>query len=182
MLQSVFDKIITLILDLQRYMSADMTAVESVLPAKRRELNVLLNKLMQYKSQISPEFVTKNQALMFKVHEVLVGTLAKLHLNKEQIGDNRSLHDKFFKTVFGIKNAKAHFARLPTRITTEFCKGIAYFESDTGLNKVPFYHRDASCGSEEQTAEQKFLQSKDTKKTQYLRNCYIERYSPANLK
>ena len=65
-----------------------------------------------------------------------------------------------------IRAPRKKFARIPTWLVTEFCKGITYFNNNTGIDAVPFYHRDTSCGP---------LSRNNLTNKIFLRNCYIER-------
>lgn len=65
------------------------------------------------------------------------------------------------------------FKQIPTRVFTEFIKGITYFKAEP-VREQPFYHRRTSCGTKELTIEEKF----DTflKKQTAIRLCCIERF------
>ena len=66
--------------------------------------------------------------------------------------------------------------KLITNIFTNFVKGITYFESEFQQSRYPIYHRNASCGSTNQTSDEKFIKTLyGPDKSLYVRRCYIER-------
>lgn len=138
----------------------------------------LLSKLKEsLKHKNIKDFCKSNLTTLYYIHETLVGDMFKTYLsNAENMKELRSFNDKLFTSILGIRKPKIYFARLPTLVATEFCKGITFFKNNAGKDKIPFYHRDSSCGDISETAEQKFINSSNQNKTVFLKNCYIERY------
>ena len=66
-------------------------------------------------------------------------------------------------------------------MTSEFCKAITYFLTDSNIHEHPFYHRDESCGTKTLDTTQKFtifstntnLKAQNIKKV--VKTCYLER-------
>ena len=109
--------------------------------------------------EINPVFVNNNQGELFKIHDTLVGKFAKLYTNKQQLDHLRKIHDKFFINKLNIRAPRKKFARIPTWLVTEFCKGITYFNNNVGIEA-------ASSGP---------LSRNNLTNKLFLRNCYIER-------
>lgn len=132
-------------------------------------------KLLQKRVHNIDDFIDIHQAQLLMIHDAFVGEFAKTFVKGAVSKQNlRGCHDRFFK-VFNIKNPKRRFARVVTFLTTKFCKGITYFDTNSGIDAVPFYHRDASCGSSTRTATAKFVESPNEHKAVFVKNCYIER-------
>jgi hypothetical protein len=137
------------------------------------KLNIDINK--------KAEFIDRNIGNLYMIHNTLVGEWANLHLSSINIKNNRSSHDKFMKTKLGIPNIQNYAKQYPTRIFTEFCKGITYFSDEITQYANPIYHRNVSCGNKLIESETKFRHSllntkiSKSKKNSYLRRCYIER-------
>ncbi len=86
-----------------------------------------------------------------------------------------SLWNKF-NGLFGFSAYKRNLEKLVTDIFTEFCKGITYFSFEFQPLRHPVYHRNASCGSKEQTVHQKFTRTLyGPNKAKYVKRCFIER-------
>lgn len=117
--------------------------------------------------------VDSHQGYLYFIHDVLVGTIMDLYVEDADKVRLRSAHDMLMKGCFDIGNVKRRFARLATWLCTRLCKGITFFDNDTGITHVPFYHRDHSCGDKGMTATERFVASKAN--VTYLINCYIER-------
>lgn len=132
-----------------------------------------LNKYLHDKN--IKDYIENNQSYLFMIHDVLVGQFCKTYVSdKETLNKLRQSHDSFFQ-CFRITCPGKKFARITTWLSTNFCKGITFFENDAGINEIPFYHRDQSCGSKKRSAIEKFKDSKNKYKHIYVRNCYIER-------
>jgi hypothetical protein len=108
----------------------------------------------------------KYQGWFFRIHDTLVGKIAKLYVDKEDLSRLRKVHDMFFTEFLGIKMPRKRFAFIATKLTTEFCKGITYFANNSGIDQIPFYHRDTSCGP---------FDKRNMKNKLFVKNCYIER-------
>lgn len=66
--------------------------------------------------------------------------------------------------------------KLITEIFTNFVRGITYFKSEFQDFRYPIYHRNASCGSTNQTSDEKFVKTLyGPDKSLYVQRCYIER-------
>lgn len=89
----------------------------------------------------------------------------------------RSIADRFFRWAH-IRHPRAHFAYTPSRIFTQFCKGITYF-ADEPIQEL--YHRTDSCGASDRDYLDKFAmvagepQDERMRKHLALRKCYLER-------
>ena len=124
---------------------------------KITNLTESLNKeLLKFNIEDKNKFIDDNQGELFKIHDTLVGKFAKLYLKPKQIDNLRTIHDRFFKNMLSINVPRRRFARLPTWLVTEFCKGITYFSNNSGIDAMPLNRNN--------------LQNKI-----FLRNCYIER-------
>jgi hypothetical protein len=119
--------------------------------------------------------------LLYKIYDALIGETAKVY-HKSLIQTSRSKVDQLFN-VLNVKAPATYFNYLPTRIFTEICKGITYFEGDATPDTIgrPTYHRPTSCGSKRMTFKEKFEVPKDATATQTraiqqaTRLCYLER-------
>jgi hypothetical protein len=65
-----------------------------------------------------------------------------------------------------IRVPRKRFARLATFLATRFCKGITFFSTNGGIDAIPFYHRNNSCGP---------LSGINRTNKYFVKNCYIER-------
>jgi hypothetical protein len=111
--------------------------------------------------------IQKFPGQLFIVHDTLVGKLGKVYMNKDELSNLRKAHDLFFIKFLEIKiSPRKRFANLATMFTTDFCKGITFFANNSGIEQVPFYHRDTSCGSFDRSS---------LKNPIFVKNCYIER-------
>lgn len=115
-----------------------------------------------------------------KIRTILVGDHSKAFLNKAEKNTVRSVHDKFFVTLLGMKNPSLRFKSAATKMFTEFVKGITYFRNEEDIS-TPVYHRYNSCGDKTvptiDALRVLFTNTQVTKdqKRRYLRNCFIER-------
>jgi len=116
-------------------------------------------------------FIEGNKGELYRVHEILVGEIQRLFLDKHHTENARTCHDIIFGAI-NIKVPRKRFASLPTQLCQEFCKGITYFENDGPILESPFYHRKSSCGTKTKQASEKF---KHDATKEYVRRCYLER-------
>lgn len=128
MLQKALDDIVSFTLNLEQYMSHNPGALAMVMPSKRSQLLALVRKFEPYKDQVTPEFMAKNLALLFKVHDVLVGNIARHLMSKQYAGENQSICDSINQHL-SIRNPRKLFMDLPRWLSNEFCKGITNFEN-----------------------------------------------------
>lgn len=117
-------------------------------------------------------FVDKHLTQLYKIHEIIVGTYAKLYFTNTEIAQLRNRYDSFFQKTLGLKRFPAKIQFLPTKITQEFCQGITLFQDNFEKDAHPFYHRSESCGARDKTASEKF--SSDRVKNA-VKLCYLER-------
>lgn len=120
------------------------------------------------------DFIQEHQAELLMIHYILIGTYFKLYAPKNLAPELRGLHDRIFN-IFNIKRPKQRFSRIATVVCTEFCKGITFFANNTGIDRIPFYHRDTSCGKANETSRDKFAKHLNENEKHFLENCYIER-------
>jgi hypothetical protein len=123
------------------------------------------NKIIMFKPfmPIPNHVINLEQARLFRIHDVLIGKFAKLYIGTKEL---RGIHDKFFNAL-NIKVPRIRFAQLPTFLSTRFCQGITYFKNNAGIDAIPFYHRNNSCGSR--------LNRNNMNDKFFVKNCYIER-------
>jgi hypothetical protein len=114
-------------------------------------------------------FVTRHLTKLYKIHEILVGSYAKLYLSSRELSHLRSIYDGFFQTTLGLKRFPTKIKFLPTKITQEFCQGITFFKDQYERKAHPFYHRVSSCGTNSKTAQEKFSFKNSVKL------CFLER-------
>ena len=126
-------------------------------------------------------FKERNLGEIYIVHDTTVGKFAEYYSTRDYIMKFRSGVDRFIQRNLEIQQIERLFKSLPSKIFSEFCKGITYFESEMQQGKKPIYHRNASCGSSAVNADIKFKQALGNnnktlqlKKT-ILRRCYLER-------
>jgi hypothetical protein len=147
--------------------------------------NAILNKhissLTEYIKQFASkppdninDFIQDHQVELLLIHDILIGTYFKLYAPKNLAPELRGLHDRLFN-ILSIKRPKQKFSRIATIVCTEFCKGITFFANNTGIDRIPFYHRDASCGKANETSRDKFAKHLNENEKHFLENCYIER-------
>ena len=129
---------------------------------------ILLEHVQTFKRLVKDNnvkaLINEEAARLFKIHNILVGKIGKLYIT--DITTFRKPHDILFTECLGIKVPRKRFSFLPTQITTNLCKGITFFANDTGINEVPFYHRDTSCGPKDR---------RNMTHKEFVRMCYIER-------
>lgn len=150
------------------------TALETFIKNSQKHLDNLNNrvKILNVK-----DFSEKHQIILYFIHESLVGSFFKTYLkNCSDSHKLRSFHDKLFTNILHISNPKIFFKHLPTFIATRFCQEITFFRNNSGIDNIPFYHRNASCGDKTKTATEKFVDAANDNKLNFLKNCYIERY------
>lgn len=124
-------------------------------------------------------FIDNNDIELYRVHDTLRGSFAKLVLPLSLVLAWRAQHDVFFTSI-GMKRPSTRFSHVATKIFNEFVKGITYFESNT-LVANPVYHRDESCGVAGVPANAKFVvdlldtQLVQERKKKITKMCYLER-------
>lgn len=124
------------------------------------------------------KFFDANIHLFHQIHTTLVGHYIS-NGHKELVQLFRSPHDIIFRSM-DIKRPGAKFRRLPTKVFTEFVKGITFFSKDA-VRETPVYHRLKACGTSELAIADKFRRirgySADSAHTnkERVRLCYIER-------
>lgn len=135
------------------------------------KINAAFKSLKSHSFETS-SFVENNMTKLYKIHEILVGSYAKLYLSAVEISKLRAIYDGFFQKVLGLKRFPSKIKFLPTKITQQFCQGITFFESEYDKDAHPFYHRNDSCGYDSKTAKEKFssIQVKNA-----VKMCYLER-------
>lgn len=114
--------------------------------------------------QCMQDIINQEPARLFKIHDILVGKAAKLYI--KDTSTFRQVHDILFTECLGIKVPRKRFANLATQLATKLCEGLTYFANDTGIQEVPFYHRDTSCGPKDR---------RNMSRKEFVRMCYIER-------
>jgi hypothetical protein len=123
-----------------------------------------------------------NIQIFYKIHSALVGYHAQIHC-KSLTTKFRGSHDIIFKAINIIRPATV-FAYLPTKLFTEFCKGITYFRDEL-ITERPAYHRMKSCGTGQKNIIDKFKKalSEDSAiiNKDNLKRCYIERLIYDNI-
>lgn len=100
------------------------------------------------------EFISKHSGELLRLHDILVGSFAKIYANTVNLKNLRSLHDSFFG-ILSIHSPGKKFQNVPTQLFTAFIQGITYFENEKE-RAFPVYHRSISCGSKSKTVEEKF--------------------------
>lgn len=93
---------------------------------------------------------------------------------------SRSIHDKIFTDILKMDK---YIPLGITQVFEDFVKGITYFSNEIeNKNKIPIYHRAASCGNSSEDFKKKYLQCyKDNNeltlkiKRDHIFKCYLER-------
>ena len=145
-----------------------------------KEFKALIDKInfifkdlkLNHKILDTSGFVAMHMTKLYKIHEIIVGTYAKLYLSDRERTIFRTPYDSFFQNTLKLKRFPTKIKFLPTQITTEFCQGITYFKTEHDKKAHPFYHRYESCGPNTLTAQSKFS-SAQVKNAVKL--CYLER-------
>jgi hypothetical protein len=126
------------------------------------------------------QFFDSNMHLFHQIHTVLVGHFIS-NGHKDLVQLFRSPHDMIFGSM-DIKRPGAKFRRLPTKVFTEFIKGITFFAAlRDPVRENPVYHRMSSCGTGELTIADKFRRVRGYSEEsayvnrEHVRRCYIER-------
>ncbi len=121
-----------------------------------------------------PDYSEKYLGKLVQLHDTIYGEFSKYYLNQDDRTNFRSAYDKVFKGAFNIQNFDNYILKFPTKIFTEFIKGITYFENEHESER-PIYHRSVSCGPKLQSNAQKFGVKMSRSKKAHLRRCYVER-------
>lgn len=117
---------------------------------------------------------------IYIIYDTTVGIFAQNYSNRTYIMRFRPVVDKFIQTKLKLKNLDKIFRTIPTKIFTEFCKGITYFNNEVQKDKWPIYHRNVSCGNSGLNANIKFKITNNNvfqtvaRKKSYLKRCYLE--------
>jgi len=120
---------------------------------------------------------------LYRIYDTLVNE-SMLYIDKTDKTDKTKHSEIKAFTIhmlhtFRIQSVKV-FEGLPTKLLTQFCKGITYFDGEV-INERPFYQRDASCGSKTLNADIKFSIPNNAspltrqKITAAINKCYMER-------
>lgn len=124
------------------------------------------------------DLVNAHILALHEAHKVLVGDEIS-HGHKMLVPLFRGPCDIIFGSLH-IKRPYVKFRRIPTRVFTEFVKGITYFRTDAN-HEWPIYHRLNSCGSGELDVKKKFRRKQGYSNDAGMdnrarvRTCYIER-------
>lgn len=124
------------------------------------------------------QFFDSNMHLFHQIHTTLAGHYIS-NGHKDLIQLFRSPHDMIFGSM-DVKRPGAKFRRLPTKVFTEFIKGITFFAGDP-VRENPVYHRTSSCGTGELTVADKFRRTRGYSEEsgylnrEHVKRCYIER-------
>lgn len=160
--RKIIQNVWILVMDLRKYLITHRVDYTKYLDKFIEKLEFQINKLSNL-STFDRAILDIEAPKLFKIHDTLVGKFAKLYIGNTSL--MRGVHDRFF-AVFGIKVPRRRFGRLPTQLASEFCKGITYFVNNAGIDAIPFYHRENSCGS---------LNRVNLLNPVFLKNCYLER-------
>jgi hypothetical protein len=179
-ISETFSEIYKIVQEYKEYMvniRLDNKITKKLIDKLEIKVNLLSRQFEKFDIDIK-SFINEKQGYLFHIHEILVGTFSKTYVKdfESDIIKIRSVHDKLFKKCLNISQPRHRFGRLPTWLFSNFCKGITYFKNNIGIDEIPVYHREQSCGSKEMTASEKFVESDNKNKQIYLRNCYIERF------
>ena len=146
----------------------------------KTKLNILYNELNKIKN---------NDILVQGIFDKYYMELRYLKdfLIKTKKSNLRSFHDKIFNNIFKIKTRQLPIGI--TKIFEKFIKGITYFENEKeNKEKVPIYHRIASCGNSSEDFRKKYLQCYPNNNNQTIKEkqmhiykCYIERLIYDNM-
>ena len=109
---------------------------------------------------------------LYIIHDITVGKFARAYSTRDVIDKFRSIHDRLFQNNLRLYNLDAKFRTIPTKLFSEFCKGITYFSDE--VVGSPIYHRNSSCENSTITKSINFTCEKNKKK-QYVKRCYLER-------
>ena len=117
-----------------------------------------------------------------QIRKLLTGKNRKLYFDRVYHPRLTACNTRIFSNTFHISRINTFFSNLPTKIFSEFIKGITFFQVDISSDlERPPYHRPLSCGSSLQTFHEKFeittnmTPSKIRKIKLAVRLCYIER-------
>lgn len=187
--QDVFKEYIKI---LQSKMKSEQSKIDilqfkvNVSSITNNELKIFYDKLVKFLEKIS--FIENNQILIQGFYDNKYNDLIKIKyfLIKLKNPKARSLHDRIFTKT--LKMGK-HVPLGITRIFENFVKGITYFSNETEyINKIPIYHRAASCGDSSADFIKKYLQCYPTnipndmkKKKEHIYKCYLERLIYDNM-
>jgi hypothetical protein len=138
----------------------------------QRKIEENINILKKYPKEKITWILDRHQGHLFRIFDVTIGSFGKTNLRNEEITIFRSIMDKFSKLLFKTHSDKnKYFKNIPTKLFTEFCKGVTYL----------IYHRNISGGDKNERSDVKFKikpsNSDDTqnKKKNFLKRCLIER-------
>ena len=142
-----------------------------------KNLNIFYNKLYKIKNNhiLLQGFIDNNYV---KIKEVKYFLLSMKSIK------SRSIHDKIFTKILKLNN----FIPLGiTQVFKDFIEGITYFSDEKeNKNKIPIYHRAASCGNSSEDFRKKYLQCYNTHeeieiKKNHIFKCYLERLIYDNM-
>ena len=107
----------------------------------QKQLEDSITLLKNYEKTKISILLENHQGQIFRIFDVTVGTFGKINLRDEEIKLLRSVMDRFCKLFFKTPSEKnKYFKNIPTKIFTEFCKGVTFFENEINTSR-PIYHR-----------------------------------------
>lgn len=127
-------------------------------------------------------FVTENLDTIYKIYDTFYNKETKrVLLSKDERHDVRSIIDRFYSRICGIRKVDTYFHGIPTRVFQDFVKGVTHFATDT-VHDRPSYHRSGSCGPKDADHLERFaIHAGDSKemihqKRDAVIRCYVDRY------